>query len=152
MPPLPLPHLHPSTPTHPPNNFLMSLSFIPLIFFVSPQLKPRTLPLRASYGVSFVDILEKVDCVITEPHCIQHMTSKITVPAGVLTPNHTESSTGTRLTQVNTAKDGSSPAYHINHIDWLVQERHNSCVLAIEFYGTFYFTALNHWYDIIYIL
>ena len=31
---------------------------------------PHTLPLRASYRVSFVNILKTVDRVITVPHCI----------------------------------------------------------------------------------
>ena len=30
---------------------------------------PHTLPSQASYGVSFVRILEKTDHVITAPHC-----------------------------------------------------------------------------------
>ena len=29
-------------------------------------------PSRASYGVSFVKIMNKIDCVITAPHCIQY--------------------------------------------------------------------------------
>ena len=34
------------------------------------QQTPHTSPSRASYGVSFVKILEKTDRVITAPHCI----------------------------------------------------------------------------------
>ena len=34
------------------------------------QQTPHTSPSRASYGVSFVTILEKTDRVITAPHCI----------------------------------------------------------------------------------
>ena len=33
------------------------------------QQTPHTSPSRASYGVSFVKILEKTDRVITAPHC-----------------------------------------------------------------------------------
>ena len=33
------------------------------------QKAPHTSPWRASYGVSFVDIFEKIDRVITAPHC-----------------------------------------------------------------------------------
>ena len=33
------------------------------------QQTPHTSPSRASYGVSFVKILEKTDHVITAPHC-----------------------------------------------------------------------------------
>ena len=32
----------------------------------------HTSPYRASYGVSFVIILDKIDRVITTPHCISH--------------------------------------------------------------------------------
>ena len=35
-----------------------------------PQKTPHTSPLRASYGVSFANICEKIDRVITVPHCI----------------------------------------------------------------------------------
>ena len=34
------------------------------------QKAPHTSPWRASYGVSFVDIFEKIDRVITAPHYI----------------------------------------------------------------------------------
>ena len=37
---------------------------------LNPQKTPHTLPWRASYGVSFVNILEKIDDVITTLHCI----------------------------------------------------------------------------------
>ena len=37
----------------------------------------RSLPLRLSYGVSFVRIFEKINCIIMAPHCISisHQTS-----------------------------------------------------------------------------
>ena len=33
------------------------------------QQTPHTLPLRVSYGVSIVEILEKIDSIITASHC-----------------------------------------------------------------------------------
>ena len=37
---------------------------------LNPQKTPHTSPWRASYGVSFVNILKKVCGVMTAPHCI----------------------------------------------------------------------------------
>ena len=37
---------------------------------LDPQTTTHTSPKRASYGVSFVNICEKIDSVITAPHCI----------------------------------------------------------------------------------
>ena len=37
---------------------------------LNPQKTPHTSPSRASYAVSFVTILDKIDCVMTALHCI----------------------------------------------------------------------------------
>ena len=37
---------------------------------LNPQKTPHSSPWRVSYGVSFVNILEKIDSFITAPHCI----------------------------------------------------------------------------------
>ena len=37
------------------------------------QQTPHTSPSRASYGMAIVRILEKIDRVITAPHCIYNM-------------------------------------------------------------------------------
>ena len=39
----------------------------------NPQQTSHTSPLRASYGMSIVMILEKIDCIITEPHCAKEL-------------------------------------------------------------------------------
>ena len=39
---------------------------------MDPQKTPHKSHWRASYGVFFVDILEKIDRVLTAPHCIIH--------------------------------------------------------------------------------
>ena len=36
---------------------------------LDPEKTPHTSPLRASYGLSFVNICEKIDGIITAPHC-----------------------------------------------------------------------------------
>ena len=38
---------------------------------LNPQKTPHTSPWRASYGVSFMNILEKIDQIITAPQCTQ---------------------------------------------------------------------------------
>ena len=42
---------------------------------MKPQKTPHTSAWRASYGMSFVNILDKIDRVITAPHCITKITS-----------------------------------------------------------------------------
>ena len=39
---------------------------------------PHTSPLRVIYGVSVAEISEKMDCVITTPHCITHKSQRKT--------------------------------------------------------------------------
>ena len=44
---------------------------------LDPQNTPHTSPKRASYGVSFANNCDKIDCVITASHCITHHWSMV---------------------------------------------------------------------------
>ena len=65
---------------------------------LSPKKTPHTLPWRVSYGVSFMNLLEKIDHVIMAMHwslwnSIKHFLFTIDIPQAEAKPKHHEADT-----------------------------------------------------------
>ena len=54
---------------------------------LDPQKTPHTSPKRASYGVSFVNIYEKIDRVIEALHCMWNSLTECLLPQGLFQPD-----------------------------------------------------------------
>ena len=65
-------------------NMILHTSLQELRQNISQRLNPQKTPLTshwpASYGVSFANILEKIDCIITAPHCTKPIFFEVSVP------------------------------------------------------------------------
>ena len=116
------------------------------------QQTPHTSPSQASYGVSIMRILKKIDCVITALHCICFHSCCVTVMyvsclclqdcysvyqavekiPHLLESLETHEGPHLSLLQEVFCKPVKVRVTHVPHIDVLVQERRNSSALAME--------------------